>query len=88
MQQPVEFLVGDLRIVVDVVALFVVANRLAQLADAVGRRFHRSRESDVVGQRQQRVALGAWRERVERFLGALGVFDGTTQRVLDRVGAS
>ena len=44
-QQPVEFLVGNLRVVVDVVALFVVTNRLAQLANAVGRLFHRSRES-------------------------------------------
>ena len=44
-QQPVELLVGDLRIVVDVVALFVVANRLAQFAHAVGRGTHRSRES-------------------------------------------
>ena len=34
-QQPIELLVGDLRIVVDVVALFVMADRVAKLADAL-----------------------------------------------------
>ena len=44
-QQPIEFLVGNLRVVVDVVALFVVTNRFAQFANAVSRRCHRSRDS-------------------------------------------
>ena len=34
-QQAVELLVGDLGIVLDVVALFVVADRAAQLLDAL-----------------------------------------------------
>ena len=34
-QQAIELLVGDLGVVVDVVALFVVADRVAQLADAL-----------------------------------------------------
>ena len=46
-KQTVEFLVGDLRVGVDVVALFVVANPVAELFDALSRilRAHRSRES-------------------------------------------
>ena len=53
-QQAVELLVGDLGIVVDVVALFVVPDRVAQLVDAMSRHVsarvecastrHRSRE--------------------------------------------
>ncbi|MND08035.1 hypothetical protein D3C83_304040 [compost metagenome] len=44
-EKTIELVVGDFRVVVDVVALFVTANRLAQVADAIGRRLHRSRES-------------------------------------------
>ena len=44
-QQLVELLIGDLGVVVDVVAFFVVANGFAELANAVGGRLHRSRES-------------------------------------------
>ena len=36
-EQPIERFVGDLRLVVDVVALFVVADRLTKLADALRR---------------------------------------------------
>ena len=36
-QQPVELFVGDLRVVVDVVALFVMADRVTQLAEALFR---------------------------------------------------
>jgi hypothetical protein len=46
-EQPVEFRVGNLRIVVDVVTLFVVPDGLAQIAnprDEVLRAGHRSRE--------------------------------------------
>src|SRR6185295_17104821 len=35
-------------------------------------------------QRQQRIALRAWREGVERLLGALGELDGSAEGVLDR----
>ena len=34
-QKPIEFFVGDLRIVVDVVALFVVADESAKFGDAL-----------------------------------------------------
>src|SRR5436309_2777541 len=39
---------------------------------------------DVVGQREQRVALGAWRKRVERRLGDLGELRRAPIRVVDR----
>src|SRR5437867_12361657 len=39
---------------------------------------------DVIGQREQRVALGAWRKRVERRLGDLGELRRAPIRVVDR----
>ena len=48
-QQPVELFVGNLGVVVDVVALFVVADRAAQLVDALLRRdAHRSPQRRLV----------------------------------------
>ena len=65
-QQPIELLVGDLRVVVDVVALFVMPDRVTQLADALFGRLSCGRSTvarqDVVGQREQGVALRARRE--------------------------
>jgi hypothetical protein len=43
-QQTIEFFVGDFRIVENVVPLFVVANGLAQIANAFFGGLHRSRE--------------------------------------------
>src|SRR3989442_10781729 len=39
---------------------------------------------DIVGQREQRVALRAWRKRVERRLGDLGELRRAPIRVVDR----
>src|SRR5436853_6728760 len=39
---------------------------------------------DVIGQREQRVALRAGRESVERLLGAVSELDGTAIGVIDR----
>src|SRR5262245_48734759 len=39
---------------------------------------------NVVGERKQRFALGAGRERIEGLLGALGVLAGATVRIVDR----
>src|SRR5262245_15019494 len=38
----------------------------------------------VIGQREERVALGARRKHVEMLLGALGVFDSAAVGVIDR----
>ena len=91
-QQAVERLVRDLGRGVDVVLLFVVADGGAKFADAGGG-FHGAlrlerdlaiAREDVVGKRQQRVALGARRKRVQRLLGAVGELLGAAERVVDR----
>jgi hypothetical protein len=85
-EQRVEFFVGDLGGVVDVVLLFVVTDKRAEPVDfreRGGAQLPIAGEH-VIRQCQQRVALGARRERVELRLRALGVLFGAPARVVDR----
>ena len=87
-QQTVEGFVGDLGAVVDVVLLFVMADRITKLTDALfGRllRGHRSAvaRQNIVGQREQGVALRARRKHAERLLRALGEIGRAPGRVVD-----
>ena len=76
--QRIEFSVGDLRIVQDVVALFVMPDEYAELVDSFCGRHARLSiaRKDIVGQKHQRVARRARRECAERALGALDEFKG------------